>query len=241
MHWTLICKAKHCETIRAVPALLLRQAEQRAGWTTDRIWWVSLLLLKERWEGEKNWILQHNQPCARLSMHVVIMANTKAYEWQTTSAPPALEAMHEVQKNQPVSSEITSSTRQKSGVKTSHWLKCGLQLWHNFAVTLAKTLKLRHTFYINNTLHREGEECTRCFAGIAVWGVFLSLWLFWVFFPSWLLVPQVNHCSEEDNVSVWIVWVRRCTTSINTGPSRGVQDGISDRHRINLNLITQLL
>lgn len=60
--------------------------------------------------------------------------------------------------------------------------------------------------------------------------------------PPDCLFPQVSHCSEEDNACVCIVWVRRSTTAINTAcPSRGGGGRVSDRRRINLNLITQLL
>lgn len=57
--------------------------------------------------------------------------------------------------------------------------------------------------------------------------------------PPGLLVPQVSHCSEEDNACVYIVWLTRSTTATNTAcPSGG---RVSDRRRIHLNLITRLL
>lgn len=104
----------------------------------------------------------------------------------------------------------------------------------NFAVTLTITLKRRHTFCITITHSTEGAYALLCWRS-------RSLCLFWVRSPSWLLVPQVSHCSEKDNACVELCGWGEAPSPLIRGPSRGGRGRISDRRRINLNLITWLL
>lgn len=118
------CKAKHWNNTSCAAAL------SETGWTKERAeqlaessGFLYCCLKKERKQKEKNGILQ-TQSALCQTFHAC--SHHGKHKRRMNGTPP-LRLLHLKPcmkcKNQPVSSEITSSTRQRSGVKTSHRLE----------------------------------------------------------------------------------------------------------------------